>query len=165
MTPARPASFGLGTPPPLQLWLHAVLMLFAELVSRAVSTLQMVLVRLTRDWHTAPHDNLPRETTGIRAHEHILRDDRRCARYFVRIGRPDQVVRCADHCAAPQDEAVGRSTESRTSTRHNSTEALMLEFFARDWRLKFGMFVGRGFAAHAWVGGRVFAPCARFRTQ
>ncbi len=66
MTPARTASHGLGTPPPLQLWLHAVLMLFAELVSRAVSTLQMVLVRCTRDWHTkASHEDLPRETSSI----------------------------------------------------------------------------------------------------
>ena len=66
MTPARTASYGLGTPPPLQLWLHAVLMLFAELVSRAVSTLQMVCVRRTRECHTkaAPAD-LPRATTGI----------------------------------------------------------------------------------------------------
>ena len=65
MTPARPASYGLGTPPPLQLWLHAVLMLFAELVSHAVSTLQMVLVRRTRECHTkASHDDLPRETSG-----------------------------------------------------------------------------------------------------
>ena len=65
MTPARTASYGVSNPPPLQLWLHAVLMLFAELVSRAVSTLQMILVRHTRDWHTTPHENLPREKTGI----------------------------------------------------------------------------------------------------
>ena len=62
----RTASYGLVTPPPLQLWLHAVLMLFAELVSHAVSTLQMVLVRCTRECHpkAAPAD-LPRATTGI----------------------------------------------------------------------------------------------------
>ena len=66
MTPARTASYGVSNPPPLQLWLHAVLMLFAELVSRAVSTLQMVRVRCTRDWHTkAPHADLPREASGI----------------------------------------------------------------------------------------------------
>ncbi len=65
MTPARPASYGLGTPPPLQLWLHAVLMLFAELVSHAASTLQMVLVRRTRECHTkASHEDLPRATSG-----------------------------------------------------------------------------------------------------
>ena len=66
MTPARTASHGLVIPPPLQHWLHVVLMLFAELVSHAVSTLQMVFVRRTHDWHTkaAPED-LPRATTGI----------------------------------------------------------------------------------------------------
>jgi hypothetical protein len=65
MTPARTTSHGLGNPPPLQVWLHAVLMLFAELVSHAISTLQMVCVRCTRECHTTPHDDLPRETSGI----------------------------------------------------------------------------------------------------
>ena len=66
MTRARPASYGLVTPPPLHRWMHAVLMLFAELVSHAVSTLQMVLVRRTRECHTqaAPED-LPRATSGL----------------------------------------------------------------------------------------------------
>jgi hypothetical protein len=66
MTRARTASFGLVTPPPLYRWIDAVLMLFAELVSYAVSTLQMVLVRRTRECHTqaAPED-LPRATSGL----------------------------------------------------------------------------------------------------
>jgi hypothetical protein len=66
MTPARTASHGLEIPPPLYRLIDAVLMLFAELVSHAVSTLQMVLVRRTRDWHTkAAPDDLPRAKTGI----------------------------------------------------------------------------------------------------
>ena len=41
-------------------------MLFAELVSYAVSTLQMVLVRRTRECHTtASPEDLPRATSGL----------------------------------------------------------------------------------------------------
>ena len=66
MTRARTASYGLVTPPPLHRWMHAVLMLFAELVSHAVSTLQMVLVRRTRECHTqAAPEVLPRATSGL----------------------------------------------------------------------------------------------------
>ncbi len=66
MTPARTASYGLGNPPPLYRLIDAVLMLFAELVSHAASTLQMVLVHSTRDWHTeAASKDLPRATSGI----------------------------------------------------------------------------------------------------
>ena len=108
MTPARTASYGVSNPPPLQLWLHAVLMLFAELVSRAVSTLQMVRVRCTRDWHTkAPHADLPRETSGICAHERILRDDRRSA-------------------PIPQDEASGRNQEGSPRHKRETIQALMV---------------------------------------
>ena len=66
MTRARTASYGLVTPPPLYRWIDAVLMLFAELVSYAVSTLQMVLVRRTRECHTtASPEDLPRATSGL----------------------------------------------------------------------------------------------------
>jgi len=66
MTRARTASYGLVTPPPLYRWIDAVLMLFAELVSNAVSTLQMVLVRRTRECHTtAAPEVLPRATSGL----------------------------------------------------------------------------------------------------
>ena len=66
MTRARTASYGLVTPPPLHRWMHAALMLFAELVSNAVSTLQMVFVRRTRACHTqAAPEVLPRVTNGL----------------------------------------------------------------------------------------------------
>ena len=72
MTRARTASFGLVTPPPLYRWIDAVLMLFAELVSYAVSTLQMVLVRRTRECHTtASPEDLPRATGGLHQETHI----------------------------------------------------------------------------------------------
>ena len=66
MTRARTASFGLVTPPPLYRWIDAVLMLFAELVSHAASTLHMVFVRRTRACHTtAAPEVLPRATSGL----------------------------------------------------------------------------------------------------
>ena len=66
MTRARTASYGLVTPPPLYRLIDAVLMLFAELVSNAASTLQMVLVRRTRECHTtASPEDLPRATSGL----------------------------------------------------------------------------------------------------
>ena len=66
MTRARTASYGLVTPPPLYRWIDAVLLLFAELVSNAASTLQMVLVRRTRECHTqAAPEVLPRATSGL----------------------------------------------------------------------------------------------------
>ena len=46
--------------------MHAVLMLFAELVSHAASTLQMAFVRRTRECHTtAAPEVLPRATSGL----------------------------------------------------------------------------------------------------
>ncbi len=108
MTPARTASYGLGNPPPLQLWLHAVLMLFAELVSHAASTLQMVLVRRTRDWHTvAASKDLPRATSGNHASAFILRDDRRSA-------------------SIPQDEAGVRFTKGDHRQKRETIQALIL---------------------------------------
>ena len=66
MTRARPASYGLVTPPPLYRLIDAVLMLFAELVSHAASTLQMAFVRRTRECHTqAAPEVLPRATSGL----------------------------------------------------------------------------------------------------
>jgi hypothetical protein len=52
MTQARTASSGVVTPPPLQRWLHAVLMLFVELVQGVATTLGMWRRIGGRDWHT-----------------------------------------------------------------------------------------------------------------
>ena len=65
MTRAPNAANGVSPPPPLYLWIEAVLLLCVSLVHNARSTFRMILVRCTRDWHTeASHDDLPRETTG-----------------------------------------------------------------------------------------------------
>jgi hypothetical protein len=66
MTQARTASHGVVTPPPLQHWLHAVLMLFAELVQGVATTLGMWRGIGRRDWHTqSGSPTLPQATSDI----------------------------------------------------------------------------------------------------
>jgi hypothetical protein len=71
MTQARTASSGVVTPPPLDRWIDAVLMLFAELVQGVATTLGMIFNRTRRDWHTADaREDLPQAKSDIQ-----LRDD------------------------------------------------------------------------------------------
>ena len=66
MTRARTASYGVVTPPPLDRWIEAVLMLFVSLVQGARTTLRMILNRTHRDWHTeTAREDLPQTTSGI----------------------------------------------------------------------------------------------------
>ena len=51
MTRARTASYGVVTPPPLDRWIDAVLMLFASLVQGVVATFGMRRWIGQRDWH------------------------------------------------------------------------------------------------------------------
>jgi len=51
MTRARPASYGLGNPPPLHHWMHAVLMLVVCLVQGVAATFRMRRWIGKRDWH------------------------------------------------------------------------------------------------------------------
>jgi hypothetical protein len=65
MTRARTASYGVVTPPPLDRWIEAVLMLCVSLVHRAATTLGMILNRTSRDWHMDDaHEDLPQATFG-----------------------------------------------------------------------------------------------------
>ena len=52
MTRARTASHGVGTPPPLDRWIDAVLMLFVSLVQGVATTFGMGRWIRARDWHT-----------------------------------------------------------------------------------------------------------------
>ena len=52
MTRARAASNGVGTPPPLDRWIDAVLMLFVSLVQGVATTFGMGRWIRARDWHT-----------------------------------------------------------------------------------------------------------------
>ena len=66
MTRARTASYGVGTPPPLDRWIDAVLMLFVSLVQGVATTFGMGFNRQTRDWHTDKTcEALPQTKLGI----------------------------------------------------------------------------------------------------
>ncbi len=54
MTQARTAAYGVVTPPPLQHWLNAVLLLCVSLVHRVRTTFGMWRRSRQGDWHTAP---------------------------------------------------------------------------------------------------------------
>jgi hypothetical protein len=72
MTQARTASYGVVTPPPLQRWLNAVLMLFIELVHGVATTLGMWRRVGTRDWHTQSDASaLPQAKSDI----HLTKDN------------------------------------------------------------------------------------------
>ena len=65
MTRARTASNGVVTPPPLDRWIDAVLMLCVSLVQGAATTLGMIFKRNYRDWHTEDaHEDLPQAKSG-----------------------------------------------------------------------------------------------------
>jgi len=70
MTRARTASYGVVTPPPLDRWIEAVLMLCVSLVQGVATTLGMVFNRRSRDWHTEDaRQDLPQATSGISRQE------------------------------------------------------------------------------------------------
>ena len=66
MTRARTASYGVVTPPPLDRWIEAVLMLCVSLVQGVATTLGMIFNGRDRDWHTDDaREDLPQATSGI----------------------------------------------------------------------------------------------------
>jgi hypothetical protein len=70
MTRARTASCGVVTPPPLDRWIEAVLMLCVSLVHGARTTLGMIFKRSFRDWHTVDtREALPQATSGKQSQE------------------------------------------------------------------------------------------------
>ena len=70
MTRARTASYGVGTPPPLDRWIDAVLMLFVSLVQGVATTFGMRFNRQPRDWHTdATREALPQTKPDIHVKE------------------------------------------------------------------------------------------------
>jgi len=66
MTRARTASYGVVTPPPLDRWIDAVLMLCVSLVQGVRTTLGMWRRIRRRDWHTQSDISaLPHAKSGI----------------------------------------------------------------------------------------------------
>jgi len=70
MTRHKHAQTGLVTPSPLDRWIDATLRAFAMLVHYVASTLEMIRLNVTRDWHT-PDDEaaLPRVTNDTQSQE------------------------------------------------------------------------------------------------
>ena len=70
MTRHKHAHTGLVTPSPLDRWIDATLRAFAMLVHYVASTLEMIRLNVTRDWHT-PDDEaaLPRAKTDTQQQE------------------------------------------------------------------------------------------------
>jgi len=62
MTRARTASYGVVTPPPLDRWIDAVLMLCVCLVQGVAATFGMRLSRRTHDWHMATGEQVLPQT-------------------------------------------------------------------------------------------------------
>jgi len=72
MTRARTASYGVVTPPPLDRWIDAVLMLFASLVQGVAATFGMRFNCRDRDWHTGSvREALPQTKPDIHLKENI----------------------------------------------------------------------------------------------
>ena len=70
MTRARTASYGVVTPPPLDRWIDAVLMLFAILVQGVATTFGMRFNHRARDWHTGSvREALPQTKPDIHIKE------------------------------------------------------------------------------------------------
>ncbi len=70
MTQARTAAYGVVTPPPLQRWLNAVLLLCVSLVHRVRATFGMWRRSSRGDWHTALEtETLPQTKPDIQFQE------------------------------------------------------------------------------------------------
>ena len=80
MTRARTASYGVGTPPPLDRWIDAVLMLFVRLVQGVATTFGMRFNRQPCDWHTdKTREALPQTKPDIHIKEEDLLPQSRTA--------------------------------------------------------------------------------------
>ena len=80
MTRARTASNGVGTPPPLDRWIDAVLMLFVSLVQGVATTFGMGRWIRARDWHTRSGSSaLPQTKPDIHIKEENLFPQSRAA--------------------------------------------------------------------------------------
>jgi hypothetical protein len=72
MTRARTASYGVVTPPPLDRWIDAVLMLCVSLVQGVATTFEMRFNRRTHDWHMGTaREALPQTKPDIQFKEPI----------------------------------------------------------------------------------------------
>ncbi len=113
MTRARTASNGVGTPPPLDRWIDAVLMLFVSLVQGVATTFGMGRWIRARDWHTRSGSSaLPQTKPDIHIKEENLFPESRAA---LRRASP------LDHA---KGQAIAPSEDHTRKSRNFGTEPL-----------------------------------------
>ena len=76
MTQARKASYGVMTPPPLDRWIDAVLMLLVSLAHSVAATFGMRFRHHPRDWHTGEiREALPQTKLDIHSKDALTPTD------------------------------------------------------------------------------------------
>jgi hypothetical protein len=113
MTRARTASYGVGTPPPLDRWIDAVLMLFVSLVQGVATTFGMGRRIRARDWHArAGSSALPQTKPDIHIKEATPATESRAA--LCRTSLPD---RPKGQATAPSEDHTRKSPNHGTNTQ------------------------------------------------
>ena len=112
MTRARTASYGVGTPPPLDRWIDAVLMLFVSLVQGVATTFGMRFNRQPRDWHTGEaREALPQTKPDIHIKEATPSTESRAA-----LRRTSLVANPKGLANAPSEARTRKSRNHGTDT-------------------------------------------------
>jgi len=113
MTRARTASHGVGTPPPLDRWIDAVLMLFVSLVQGVATTFGMRFNRQPCDWHTdTTREALPQTKPDIHIEEEDLLPQSRAA-----LCRTSLLDHPKGQANAPSESHNGKSRNHGTDTQ------------------------------------------------
>jgi len=116
MTRARTASYGVGTPPPLDRWIDAVLMLFVSLVQGVATTFGMGRWIRARDWHTRSGSSaLPQTKPDIHIEEETPSTE------------SGSTVRRASPSEHPKGPANTPSEDHNGKSRNHGTDTQTLE--------------------------------------
>ena len=116
MTRARAASNGVGTPPPLDRWIDAVLMLFVSLVQGVATTFGMGRWIRARDWHTRSGSSaLPQTKPDIHIEEETPSTE------------SGSTVRRASPSEHPKGPANTPSEDHNGKSRNHGTDTQTLE--------------------------------------
>ena len=116
MTRERAASYGVGTPPPLDRWIDAVLMLYVSLVQGVATTFGMRFSRQPRDWHTGEaREALPQTKPDIHIKEATPSTESRAA------------LRRTSLVANPKGQANAPSEDHNRKSPNHGTGAEPLE--------------------------------------
>ena len=116
MTRARKASNGVVTPPPLDRWIDAVLMLCVSLVQGVGATLGMWRRAAQRDWHTQSGISaLPQATSGIQ-----LQDNNHTHGVILGQAKRDPRIPVGSPRGLSIDPLDTRNQDARVKPEHDS---------------------------------------------